>query len=66
MIFQKSKVQRNVKFVDEGNIITSGGISAGIDMSFHVVRRIMGQEVAKTTAKLMEYDIELSDRQPSQ
>jgi len=55
--FPEVKVQREVKFVDEGNIITSGGISAGINMSFHIVKRLLGSEVAQTTAKRMEYDI---------
>lgn len=52
-------VQKNVKFVDEGNILTSGGISAGINMSFHIIKRILGVEIAKSTAKRMEYDIEI-------
>ena len=51
------EVQRNVKFVDEGNVITSGGISAGINMSFHIVKRLVGSQVAQETAKQMEYDI---------
>ncbi|WP_156289497.1 DJ-1/PfpI family protein [Oceanobacillus salinisoli] len=55
--FPEVKVQREVKFVDEGNIVTSGGISAGINMSFHIVKRLLGSEIAKTTAKRMEYDI---------
>ena len=50
-------VIRNVRFVDEGSIVTSGGISAGIDMAFHVVKRLVGLEIARTTAKRMEYDI---------
>lgn len=50
-------VQDNVKFVDAGNIVSSAGISAGIHMAFHVVRRLLGQEVAQATAKEMEYDI---------
>lgn len=55
--FPEVRVQRDIKFVDEGQIITSGGISAGINMSFHIVKRLLGTEVAKTTAKRMEYDI---------
>ncbi len=39
-------VQRNVKFVDEGAIVTSGGISSGINMSFHLVQRLVGAEIA--------------------
>ena len=53
------KVVRNVKFVDEGDILTSGGISAGINMSFHIIKRLYGVEVAKSTAKKMEYDIDI-------
>jgi transcriptional regulator GlxA family with amidase domain len=55
--FPEVIVQRNTKFVDEGNILTSGGISAGINMAFHIVKRLVGSEVARTTAKRMEYDI---------
>jgi transcriptional regulator GlxA family with amidase domain len=51
------EVIRNTKFVDEGNIITSGGISAGINMSFHILKRYFGKDIAKFTAKRMEYDI---------
>ncbi|MED2002184.1 DJ-1/PfpI family protein [Brevibacillus laterosporus] len=55
--YPKLKVKRDVKFVDEGKIVTSGGISAGINMSFHLVKRLLGKETAEHTAKLMEYDI---------
>jgi transcriptional regulator GlxA family with amidase domain len=44
------------RIVDEGHIITSAGISAGIDMSLHVVSRLYGAEVAAWTARRMEYD----------
>ncbi|UFU00106.1 DJ-1/PfpI family protein [Radiobacillus kanasensis] len=57
--FPSVMVQRNVKFVDEGSIITSGGISAGINMSFHLISRLHGKEVAEQTAKRMEYEIVL-------
>lgn len=55
--FPQVEVQREVKFVDEGNVITSGGISAGINMSFHIVKRLLGSEVAQNTATIMEYEI---------
>lgn len=45
----------NVRWVDNQNVITSGGISAGIDMSLHLVSRICSQQVALTTAKQMEF-----------
>ncbi|HLT55480.1 MAG TPA: DJ-1/PfpI family protein [Bacillota bacterium] len=56
--FPLVSVQHEVKFVDEGPLITSGGISAGINMSFHLISRLYGNSVSKETAKRMEYDIE--------
>ncbi|PGR41208.1 AraC family transcriptional regulator [Bacillus cereus] len=57
--FQNVEVIENVKFVDEGHIITSAGISAGINMEFHIVKNLLGVHVAEDTAKRMEYDISL-------
>lgn len=48
-------VQRNVRFVDDGDVITSAGISAGIEMSLHVVGRLLGIDWARRTARQMEY-----------
>jgi transcriptional regulator GlxA family with amidase domain len=44
------------RFVDNGKIILSAGISAGIDMSLYVVARLLGEEHAWETAQYMEYD----------
>jgi transcriptional regulator GlxA family with amidase domain len=44
------------RFVDNGKIVLSGGISAGIDMAFHVVARLLGRETALEAAQYMEYD----------
>ncbi|MDF2885760.1 MAG: transcriptional regulator containing an amidase domain and an AraC-type DNA-binding domain [Lacrimispora sp.] len=57
--YSKVKIQRGVKFVDENTIITSGGISAGINMSFYLLIRLVGKEIAIATAKRMEYDIDI-------
>ena len=46
----------DVRVVDEGQVITSAGVSAGIDMALHVVERLHGREVAAWTARRMEYD----------
>ncbi|MCX7709013.1 MAG: DJ-1/PfpI family protein [Clostridia bacterium] len=43
------------RFVDTGKIMTSGGISAGIDLSLHVVEKLFGREVMKKTVQYMEY-----------
>ncbi|MGE5657636.1 MAG: DJ-1/PfpI family protein [Actinomycetota bacterium] len=44
------------RVVDNGRIVTSGGISAGIDMSLYVIEKILGKEVATKTAEYMEYE----------
>ena len=49
-------VRDDERVVDEGRIVTSAGISAGIDMALHVVARLHGEAVARQTARRMEYD----------
>ncbi|MFB5661857.1 DJ-1/PfpI family protein [Alteribacillus sp. HJP-4] len=55
--FKEVEVLRNVKFVDEDSIITSGGISAGINMAFHIINKLHGEQAVKLTAEWMEYDL---------
>lgn len=50
-----ARLNRNARFVDTGRIVTTGGISAGIDGSFHVVARLLGQQIAQKSARYMEY-----------
>ncbi|HLK29288.1 MAG TPA: DJ-1/PfpI family protein [Puia sp.] len=52
----KTKVLSNVRFVDNGNIITTAGISAGIDGALHLVEKLKGREFAKNIAAVIEYD----------
>ena len=49
-------VQEAVRWVDEGAVVTSAGISAGIDMSLHLVGRLHSLELAEKTARQMEYN----------
>ena len=49
-------VVENVSYVDEGAIVTSAGISAGIDMSLHLVGRVLGLPAARATARQMQYN----------
>jgi transcriptional regulator GlxA family with amidase domain len=44
------------RWIDNGRVVTSGGISAGIDMSLHLVERLAGRELAVLTARQMEYE----------
>jgi transcriptional regulator GlxA family with amidase domain len=55
-IAPKAMVHENRRIVDNGKIVLSAGISAGIDLSLHVVRRLLGPDLAAETAAYMEYD----------
>ncbi|MFF1873913.1 DJ-1/PfpI family protein [Kitasatospora herbaricolor] len=49
------RVRTDVRWVDDGDIVTSAGISAGIDAALHIVGRLFGEELARRTARQMEY-----------
>ncbi|MFY9920999.1 MAG: DJ-1/PfpI family protein, partial [Mycobacterium sp.] len=51
--YPTAKVDRNVLFVDDGNLITSAGTAAGIDACLHLVRRELGSEVTNKIARRM-------------
>lgn len=46
---------RSARWVDDGNIVTSSGVSAGIDMAAHVVSRLYGRETAMKLVEGIEY-----------
>ena len=51
-----TKVLAHQRYVDNGKVILSAGVSAGIDMAFYVVAKLQGPEVALETARYMQYD----------
>jgi len=53
--FPTVTVEDTLHVVEDGDLITSAGISAGIDMALRVVARYHGDAVARATAKNMEY-----------
>jgi transcriptional regulator GlxA family with amidase domain len=55
-LFPNLNVVENVRWVDEENIITSAGISAGIDMSLHLISKLYNIELAEKTARKMQFD----------
>jgi transcriptional regulator GlxA family with amidase domain len=44
------------RFVDDGDVVTSAGVSAGIDMSLHLVARLETVEVARQVRRAIQYD----------
>jgi transcriptional regulator GlxA family with amidase domain len=50
------EVRRDVRWVDEGARVTSAGISAGLDMSLHLVERLHSRALAVRTARQMDLE----------
>jgi putative intracellular protease/amidase/YHS domain-containing protein len=53
--FPDIRVKRGVRFVEDGKLASSGGLSCGIDLAFRVVERYYGREATKQAAYDMEY-----------
>jgi transcriptional regulator GlxA family with amidase domain len=53
--FPSVTVEEQLRFVEDGTVITSAGVSAGIDMALRLVARTYGEDIARATARQMEY-----------
>ncbi len=49
-------VRGEERFVDDGDVVTSAGVSAGIDMALHLVMRLAGVERARQVRRVIQYD----------
>ena len=54
--FPAVAVRENTRWVDAGHVVSSSGVSAGIDMALYVLQRLYHAEVAAATARGIEYD----------
>lgn len=54
-VFPKTQVVRDRRYVDNGKIITTAGLSSGIDGAFHLIAKVKGLPMAQTIALGMEY-----------
>ena len=50
------RVDRDSRFVDDGDVITAAGVSAGIDMALHLVARLDSVERAREVRRFIQYD----------
>jgi transcriptional regulator GlxA family with amidase domain len=48
-------VVEDERFIDNGRIVTAGGIAAGLDCALHVIARLVSRDAADATARYMEY-----------
>lgn len=53
--FPNVTVEDQLRFVEDGYVITSAGVAAGMDMALRLVVRYYGEDVARATARHMEY-----------
>lgn len=53
--YPKVNVIRGLRYVEDGKIATSGGLTSGVDLALRVVERYYGRDVAKRTARFLEY-----------
>jgi transcriptional regulator GlxA family with amidase domain len=51
-------VDAEARFVDDGDIVTAAGVSAGIDMALHLVARLHSEERARDVRRYIQYDPE--------
>jgi transcriptional regulator GlxA family with amidase domain len=53
------ELRRDDRFVDSGEVVTSAGVSAGIDMALHLVARLDSRERAELVRRYMQYETPL-------
>ena len=56
LAFSNVKVVHDQRFVDNGKIMTTGGLTSGIDGALHLIARVLGLGAAQSAALEMEYD----------
>jgi putative intracellular protease/amidase len=61
-MFPKAKVVNDRRYVDNGKIVTTGGLSSGIDGALHMVDRELGRLRAEDVARGMEYEWRAEDK----
>ena len=52
----KGNMHKNVRYVNDGNLVTSAGVSAGIDMALWLTGQMYSIDLARATQRAMEYD----------
>jgi transcriptional regulator GlxA family with amidase domain len=49
-------VHPDARVVDDGDVLTSGGVTSGIDLALHIIERVRGRDAAKKEAARIEHD----------
>lgn len=54
-LYPQVTVVRGMRYIEQGKLATSGGLTSGIDLALRVVERYFGRDVARQTARQLEY-----------
>jgi transcriptional regulator GlxA family with amidase domain len=57
--------RRNERWIDAGDVITSGGLACGIDMALHLVARFHNKSLAERTARQLDYPTNVLTDEPT-
>ncbi len=58
-MYPKTKVVKDVKYVEDGSILTTAGVTSGIDGAIYLIKKNHGEEVAMKISEIMEYKVTL-------
>ena len=51
-----AQIVEGARFVDDGDLVTAGGVTSGLDLALHVVERVAGASIAEQVAREIEYE----------
>ena len=51
-----AEIVEGARFVDDGDIVTAGGVTSGLDLALHLVERVAGRSIAVRVASEIEYE----------
>jgi transcriptional regulator GlxA family with amidase domain len=46
----------DARFVDDGDLLTAGGVTSGLDLALHIVEKVAGASIAEQVAREIEYE----------
>jgi len=55
-----ARVVDGARFVDDGDIVTAGGVTSGLDLALHIVDKVSGSSIAERVAREIEYERRLA------
>jgi transcriptional regulator GlxA family with amidase domain len=51
-----AQVVEGARFVDDGDLVTAGGVTSGLDLALHIVEKVAGASIAEQVAREVEYE----------